>query len=170
MNQDIKLFDEGLEEYPWSVVILENLALLAWICVGTLLTWNLNHTFGIVYFTFSVVMIVFVMRKLLCTRCYYYGKRCHVGWGKISSTFFKQGNIVDFSTCTGSKIPPVLFGSLALVPILTGIILIFKNPALITCILLLFLVLFVVYSSVISRKKSCSLCKMKLICPGSAVK
>ncbi|MFC1533310.1 hypothetical protein ACFL7M_08110 [Thermodesulfobacteriota bacterium] len=169
LNNETKLYDSGLDEYPWSVVISENFALTAWISLGTAISWELNAVIGLVYLIFSVLMILVIMRKLVCTRCYYYGKRCHVGWGKISVLLYKQGDIDKFNSCAGIKIAPVLFASLALIPLIFGVILLIKAPSITYGILMTALILFIVYSSVISRKRSCSICKMKLICPGGSI-
>lgn len=170
MASEINLNNNGLEEYPWSVVIMENLEIAVWIFLGTFLIAGLSEKLGIVYLSTALLMILVIMRKLLCTRCYYYGKRCHVGWGKISAAFFKQGDISEFSACAGSKIAPVFFGLLALVPILSGAIVMFKNPSLTNGIALFLLLAAVIHSSVFSRKKSCGQCKMNLVCPASAAK
>ena len=170
MKGKFQINNEGLEEYPWSVVICENLFFVAWIVMGTILCWKMSLILGVIYLAFSTTMILVVMRKLLCTRCYYYGKRCHVGWGIISAALFAKGDIIEFASCIGSKIPPILFGSLALIPFVISVFSIIRNPSINTGLMIAALVLSVVYSSVVLRKKSCSMCKMKFMCPGCAAK
>jgi len=170
MKNQINLFEEGLEEYPWSVVLIENLVLAIWILLGTILIAQFSLLIGLIYMVSALVMILVVMRKLICTCCYYYGKNCHVGWGKISSLLFKQGKIEEFGTCTGQKVAPILFGLLALIPMIFGFISLLKDFGIDKLVLVILLVASILYSSVISRKKSCQKCKMKLVCPGSAAK
>ena len=164
------LYDDGLKEFPRDIVLTENMTLAAWIAAGTAISWQLSHFAAILYFGYSAIMILFIMRKLVCTRCYYYGRTCHVGWGKLSSLLFKKGDINEFSSCMGMKIAPFFFISLALIPIILGTASLVHKTSILTVILMAVLVILVIISSVFSRKKSCSMCKMKTICPGSAAK
>ena len=170
MESNIKLFDKGLEEYPWSVVIVENMALALWILVGTLISSEFNIIVGWSYLGFALLMIVVILRKMVCTRCYYYGKRCHVGWGYISKILFKKCDTEEFKSCLGIKVAPIVYGTLALIPVILGIITLINKFTMSLLILFLLMISFVIYSSVIARKNSCSKCKMKLLCPGSAAK
>lgn len=47
---------------------------------------------SVLYGVFLGVMLLLVLRKHLCTNCYYYGKRCSTGWGKLSSLMFEKGS------------------------------------------------------------------------------
>jgi len=170
MEKEIALFEEGLNEYTWTTVISENLALAIWILLGSILISQISLITGLAYMLFALVMILVVMRKLICTRCFYYGKRCHVGWGKISSALFKKEEIEKFSTCAGQKIAPVLFGLLAIIPVIFGIISMVSAFSVLKCVLFILMAGAILYSSIFARKKSCEKCKMKLVCPGSAAK
>ncbi|RKY83670.1 hypothetical protein DRP98_06680 [candidate division KSB1 bacterium] len=84
--------------------------------------------------------------------------------------WFKKGDIEEFSTSQGIKIAPLVYGSLSLIPFIILIISILKAFSLIKLLVLVLLVLIGFFSGTISRRKNCVSCKMKLICPGSAVK
>ena len=160
----------GKESFPLSWIIGENLLYLAmWLLAGYLI-WPIWMPFGLpfltIIWTVLVVAIQILLKKHNCSGCYYYGKLCHLGWGKISSAMFKQdgGN-----PKTGMKLslfyiisPPVIF--------LTSLIFaIIKNP---TWVYWFVLVLFVILNvaSFQVRKKGCILCVIKESCPGSAAK
>lgn len=170
MKKEVNLYENGLEEYPWLVVLAENLALAGWILIGAVIAWQFSLLIALSYLGFALTMILVVMRKLVCTRCYYYGKRCHLGWGLISKALFRQGEIVEFESCPGIRFAPIFFGLLAIIPLILGVILLIQSFSFFTAGLQALLLISIIYSSVISRKKSCAPCKMKLICPGSAVK
>jgi len=160
----------GKESFPLSWIIGENLLYLAmWVLAGYLLLpiWT---PFGLPLLTIIwavlVVVIQILLKKHNCSGCYYYDKLCHLGWGKISSAMYKQdsGNLK-----TGMKLslfyilsPPVVF-------LISLIFAIFKNPP---WIYWLTLVLYVILNaaSFPVRKKGCSSCVMRKICPGSATK
>jgi hypothetical protein len=111
-----------------------------------------------------------VLRKLVCTNCYYYGKRCASGWGKLSALMFKQGDIERFNDSVGVKLAPAIYGLLTLVPLVLGTIAAVRDFSVVKVIVLAALLLLGFYSGAISRNKSCSQCKMRDYCRGSLAK
>jgi len=170
MKTEIKIYEQGLEEYPKSGATLGNLVMILWIALGTIACWFFHPLAAWVYLVLAVIMVYIVLRKLVCTNCYYYGKWCSIGWGKLSALFFKKGNIEDFSTSIGIKLAPATYGLLSLIPIILIVISIIWQFTLTKMAVLLLLLLVSFYSGAIGRKKSCTNCKMRLICPGCAVK
>ena len=160
----------GTESFSLVWIIGENLLhLTTWVLAGYLI-WPLWTLFGLPFLTIIWAVLVVVVQILLkkhnCSGCYYYGKMCHLGWGKISSAMFKQnsGNLN-----AGMKLslfyivpPPVIF-------ITALIFAIIKSPVWVYWfIMVLFLILNAV--SFPMRKKGCSLCVIREACPGSAAK
>lgn len=86
----LNLYEQGLEEYPISSIIKGNLAMAAWIALGTIACWFLSPLGAWIFLAFALIMIGIVLRKLLCTNCYYYDKRCSIGWGKLSALMFSR--------------------------------------------------------------------------------
>lgn len=170
MAKRIEIFEEGLEEHPKANVILGNLLMILWITLGTLACWFFNPSVALVFLVFAIIMVYVVLRKLVCTNCYYYGKWCPIGWGKFSAVFFNKGNIEEFSTGIAVKLAPITYGLLAIVPIILIVISVFQQFAVSKIIALVLLLSVSFYSASIGRKKGCAQCKMRLICPGSAVK
>jgi len=165
-KEEKELFQKGLDEYPISTVFVENLFMFLWITVGAFLCWIVVPVVGWVYLAVGLLMILCVMRILVCKNCYYYGKRCHTGWGKLSAIYCQQGELSHF----GGAIVPIFYGSMALFPLVLGIISIVKVFTLIkVCMVIIFLFI-IVMSSFTLRKKSCTICKMKNMCPGCNVK
>ncbi len=83
---------------------------------------------------------------------------------------FKKGDINEFSTSTGLKVAPITYGLLSLIPLILITISVIQDFTIFKIIVLLLLLLISFYSGAINRKKACSNCKMRIICPGSAVK
>lgn len=167
--EEPKLYNGGLEEYSKVDIILENSALIIWIVLGAIALSFFSQIIAIVYVLAALVMIVFVLRKLLCTNCYYYGKWCHVGWGKLAALFFKKGDINKFNTGIGQTLAPATYGLLAIIPIIAIIASVIQEFSALKIGIFLGILLVSGYSGAISRKKSCSMCKMKLNCKGCAV-
>ena len=170
MSGEIKIYKQGLEEYPKSGIIRGNFMMILWIALGTLACWFLYPLVAWIYLAFAVIMVGIVLRKLLCTNCYYYDKKCCLGWGKFSALLFKQGNIDKFSQSVGQKLAPLTYGLLSLVPIILIIISMVNDFLISKLIVFLLILLISFYSGTVNRKKNCAVCKMRLMCAGSAVK
>ena len=169
MGTEIKIYEEGLEEYSKANIIFANFMMLLWIILGTVVCWFFYPLVSWFFLVFAIIMVYVVLRKLVCTNCYYYNKWCSIGWGKLSVLFFKKGDIKNFNRSIGIKIAPMVYGLLSIIPIIFIIISIFQS-FLMSKLVVLILLLLISFYSVVSRKKSCSKCKMRIICPGSAVK
>ncbi len=165
-----ELYKNGFEEYPYSIVISQNLFFLLYFGTGFTGILSLKifeiPLISILYAIFIVVMLLFVLRKHLCTNCYYYGKRCSTGWGKLSSLMFKEksGNYK-----LGIKLAGITWGLATLIPIIGIIISLMLN---FTMYRLILLGLFILLTPInfISHKNSCKRCKMKNICLASMAK
>lgn len=167
-----KLFQEGIEEAKISYVILENVIFIAMIVLGFLLMYPISFkgipVLSILYALFIAAMLLLVLGKHVCTNCYYYGKWCHCGCGKLAkASFSKNSGNHEF----GCKLAILTWIILMLLPIIVKIILIvigkssFKDQL---YLFLPFLILSVI--SLILHKRDCKMCKMRFICPVSAAK
>ena len=167
-----KLYEKGLENYPKATVVLTNVLLFLWFGFAaygmSVLRFAGLPIISIIYLLFAIIMLGFVLRKHLCTHCYYYNKLCGTGWGKLSSRLFKEksGNYE-----LGMKLAGSTWGLLTIVPIIAIPLAMLLNrgflvPGGIT--LTGFLTIMVVNQ--FGRKKGCKQCKMRRICEASAAK
>ena len=165
-----KLCKEGFEDYPIGCVIGQNILFLAYFGIGFIGMLPLR-IFGfpiisVLYTLFLIIMLLFVLRKHLCTHCYYYGKLCSTGWGKLSALMFGK-NSGNYRL--GVKLAGVTWILVTAIPIV-GIILALileYSPSNLT-----FLILFILLTLVnfVSHRKACEKCKMRFICPASMAK
>ena len=165
-----QIYKEGIEQYSLSTVIFNNFLMFIWIALGTICCLFISPYIAFIYLSFTIIMVGFVLRELLCTNCYYYDKYCGLGWGKCTALFFKKGNIEEFSKSSGQKLAPATYGLRTLIPFVLVVASIFKEFTAFKIIVLVLLLLISIYSGTISRKKGCARCKMRDICPGSAAK
>jgi len=167
-----KLYEKGSENYPKPTVVLTNVLLLLWFgfAVYGMSALKLGglSVVSIVYLLFAFLMLGLILRKHLCTHCYYYNKLCGMGWGKLSSCLFKEksGNYE-----LGMKLAGLTWGLLTIIPIIAIPLAMFLHrefsvPGGIS--LTGFLAIMVVNQ--FGRKKGCEQCKMRYICKGSAAK
>jgi hypothetical protein len=170
MQDEPKICEQGLEEYPKSGIILGNVMMLLWIGLGTAACWFFNPLAAYIYFPVALITVFGVLRWLVCTNCYYYGRWCPTGWGKLAALLFAQGSIAKFGTSVGVRLAPVTYGLLSLIPLVLGIIALVTDFTVTELVIVVLLLAVSGYSAVGNRKKSCADCKMRLICPGSAAK
>ena len=168
--EEVKFYKQGLKEYPKSSIFMGNFLMMAWIALGTIACWFFYPLIALIYLAFAVTMVGVVLRKLLCTNCYYYDKWCCMGWGKLSALLFKKGDIKQFNISIGQKLAPLTYGLLTIIPLILIVISIFQEFSISKIVVLIFLLLISFYSGAINRKKTCAKCKMRLICKGCAVK
>lgn len=167
-----KLYENGLENYPKSTVIFTNTLLFFWFGLAaygmSVLKFAGLSVISIIYLLFALIMLGFVLRKHLCTHCYYYDSWCGTGWGKLSACLFKQksGNYE-----LGMKLAGMTWGLLSVVPIIAIPLAMFLHKEFLLyggISLASFLVIMIINQ--FGRKKGCSQCKMRYICTASAYK
>jgi hypothetical protein len=169
-KSEVKIYEQGIEEFGLGSIIFGNLAMLVWIGLGTASCWFFHPIAAWVYLGAAVLMVFVVMRRLVCVNCYYYGKRCPIGWGKLAALMFKQGSVDRFGTSVMIKIAPMVYGLLSLIPLGFIIVALVQDVTVAKIVVLVLLVAMVAYSGSIGRKKGCVNCKMRFACPGCAVK
>jgi hypothetical protein len=142
-----KLYEKGLENYPKLTVFLTNALLLLWFGLAVYGMSKIEFAglpiVSILYLIFMLIMLGFVLRKHLCTHCYYYDSWCGTGWGKLSAYLFIQ------------KSPLAMF--------LHKEFLVSGGVSL-ACFIIIMII------NQFGRKKGCSQCKMRCICKASAYK
>ena len=164
LKEETKTYS-GLERYSLKWIVGQNLFIMVYFGVGFVGLYSLQiwgyPAVAIAYALFIIIMLAVVLRKHLCTNCYYYGKRCNTGWGLLSSYMFKKhsGNY-EF----GIKLANIVWGFVAIVPIVGMIISLLFNFSIIELFLLgLFIILTCI--NLIIHQKACVRCKMKHTCP-----
>ncbi|MBN2010643.1 hypothetical protein JW960_14955 [candidate division KSB1 bacterium] len=159
----------GRNSFSILWIISENtLYISIWILAGFLLVpvWQFaGISILTIVWAAIVISIQLALKKHNCSGCYYYDKRCHLGWGKISSALFEQDS--------GS---PELAQKLSLFYIVSPplIAIVSISYALVEKASIGFLgmiVLYIVLNAITFpvRRKGCAVCAMRATCPGSSV-
>ena len=170
MEKEVRLNEKGFEKYPMSRIILGNIIMLLWLFIGTIAVWFISPLLAAGFLIVAIILVYIILRKVVCTNCYYYDKWCSMGWGKLAAALFKQGKIEEFNDSIGIRLAPVIYGLLTIFPIILIIISIVLLVDYYKIGVLVLLLFFAWYSSGISRKSACRNCKMNTSCKGSAVK
>jgi len=154
------------EDYPVAIVICSNLvSLLIW-AIGAFLLFRFSLILAIGYALF-ILILEFRLVSGHCVDCYYYGKTCAFGKGRLSSLFFKRGSPEKFSrmTITWKDIVPDFL--VFLIPVLVGILHLIREFS--WTILILVIALFLLGflgNALVRGKLACRYCKQREIgCP-----
>lgn len=81
----------SFENFPWWMVIICNAVGLAVYAVGLYLMTRLGMVWGVLYAAYCV-WVEWRIISGSCRYCYYFGKRCGFGKGRVCSWFFSQGS------------------------------------------------------------------------------
>ncbi|MCD6523322.1 MAG: hypothetical protein J7K68_06320 [Candidatus Diapherotrites archaeon] len=150
-------------EYERYWALITNVNLLVVLGIGFIGISLFNSVLAYLYLLGSLLVVYIVLRKEICTHCYYYGKWCSTGWGKLSAMLFrkKSGNYE-----LGAKIAGVTWPVIMGVPLIA---MIYENivgfSAYIFGLTMSYILLVLIFMVV--HKKACCLCKMKNKCFGS---
>lgn len=154
------------ENYPATTVIVSNLVpLVIWV-TGAFILSKIGLPWALLYLLF-VLALEFRLVSGHCRDCYYFGKTCAFGKGRISAIFFRRGNPAQFSQVQMSWkdiLPDFL---VILVPVIAGIALLIQefSGAILLSVLVLLLFGFA-GNAFVRGHLACRYCKQReLGCP-----
>ena len=154
------------DNYPFWIVLLSNLLSIIIYGLGFYIMFRLSWMIAVVYLLYILAQEVRLIRNH-CTSCFYYGKTCGFGKGRLSALIFKQGDPAKF--CQNNftwkdLIPDILVWTL---PILVGIVVLILQFSLSILLAMILLFLFSSFGNQFIRGSlTCKYCKqMELGCP-----
>lgn len=156
----------NFENYPLKSVLVSNLVSISIYLLGFLIILKSGLVFSLFYLVF-ILAFEFRLIRYHCTNCYYYGKICGFGKGRISAWFFKKGDPAKFCNrdlTWKNMIPDML---ITLIPFIVGIVmLILDFNFFILAALIVILVLTSMGNGFVRGSLTCNHCKQKeLGCP-----
>ena len=117
---------ECYENFPFRIVLLSNAVALSIYILGVYILGQLGVLFVIFYVLYCLWVEMNVLLKS-CMNCYYYGKVCAFGRGKLCSWIFRKGEpqkFVEREVSWRQIIPDML---VLIFPLIGGIVLLFEN-------------------------------------------
>ncbi len=114
------------ENYPAGIIALANFVSLSIYAIGLLIIAQLGIVWAILYLAFCVWIEISLYRGS-CVNCYYYGKFCALGRGKICALLFRKGDPMKFISRrpTWRDILPEILVSL--IPLVAGVIVLVQH-------------------------------------------
>ncbi|NVM54858.1 MAG: hypothetical protein HWN66_14235 [Candidatus Helarchaeota archaeon] len=160
--------DSCYENYPSWIPILSNSVSISIYIIGAYILLGFGILWSILYLIYCLVMEILVLKRS-CVHCYYYGKICAFGRGKLCSKLFKKGDPQKFIEREISWLDLLPDFMVIIIPIVSGIILLILNFSWILLILLILtFILFFVGTAAIRGSLACKHCKQReLGCPAA---
>jgi hypothetical protein len=156
------------EQSPTRIVVAANLLSFFIYLTGVFLLYQVGIVWAILYLIF-IILLEFRLLSRHCVDCYYYGKTCAFGKGKLSSRIFPKGMPERFNrqSMTWKDIIPDFLA--ILIPVLAGIdllVIAFRWIILLLTILLVILGFF--GNAFVRGQLACRYCRQKKIgCPAA---
>ena len=125
---------------------------------------------GLIWLALYVLFILFLEYKLIskhCIDCYYYGKTCAFGKGKLSALLCKKGEAKKFVKIKVTWKDLLLDFMVSLIPIIVGIILlVIKFDWIILLLIIILLALGFAGNAFVRGQLACKYCKQRRLgCP-----
>jgi len=114
------------KSYPGWIVLLCNLVSAAIYAIGATILAGFGILVSVFYLLYCLWLEIRVLRKS-CANCYYYGKVCGTGKGKLCAMFFKKGDpqaFVEEEATWADVLPDFL---VSVFPLVGGIILLIRD-------------------------------------------
>ena len=155
------------ENYPIGSVILVVIFSILIYIIGAYILLKLSVWLLILYLIYCVWCESRVLKKS-CINCYYYGKRCCFGRGKLCSLLFKKGNTKNFMKKKISWLDILPDFLVAIFPIIGVVALLIINFNWAILILSIVLIILFFVGTPIIRGYSCKYCRQREIgCPAA---
>ena len=159
MNSQVVRFDR----YPLAIAILENSVWFSIYALGSVLFLQLETWTAGAFAAYCVLSMYLVIPKLICTHCSYFGSICHSGQGRIASLLFTKSDQTTFSAHFRSM---TLAAPVFLAPLIAGLALtLIRFSWQILGTTLVFGVLALWCSRMVTLRLGCPHCKQQPICP-----
>jgi hypothetical protein len=156
----------SFENFPWWMVLVCNAVGLAIYAIGFCLMTRLGILWGVVYAAYCVWVEWRILSRS-CRYCFYFGKRCGFGKGRVCSWFFRKGSEQTLCTKRITWLDVVPDFMVTLVPLGVGITMLIRDFSLLALFLIIVLVfLGSVGTALVRRQLACKYCRQReLGCP-----
>jgi hypothetical protein len=129
------------ENFPLRIVIISNLVSILIYTSGLVITLSLSWIAAILYVSYIMILEYRLLSKH-CINCYYWGKTCGFGKGRVSSLICRKGDSSGFSAKTFNWVDMIPDLLVTLIPLMIALFLMivnFRIILLIATLLIIFL-------------------------------
>lgn len=153
------------ESYPVSLLALRALFGLAEAIMAVYIIFDFYNIFAYLYASYLAIAITIILPLARCTRCYYYGKVCHICWGKVASFLYPKGKEELFRENFKYS---VFLHPVWIIPLLLGLVQMARLRDLRTLLIFaIYLIVLFISRRFLQWRAGCRWCHQRLFCPGA---
>ena len=161
---------KSYENFPLWIPFIAILVSVINYSIGAVILSGFGIIFSILYLFYCLGAELLVIIRS-CKDCWYYGKICGLGKGKIAPLFIKKGDTKKFADRDISMVHMIPDFLVVILPLLGGVMLLLLDFSILVLLLMVVLiVLFFGGTAFIRGTFACKYCKQKDIgCPADAI-
>jgi len=154
------------ENFPVWIVLLSNLVALSIYAIGAYILAGFGSLFSFLYLFYCLWIEIRIL-KGSCVGCFYYGKLCGLGRGKLCPFLFRRGDPRKFAEKEASWSMMLPDFIVLLLPLIGGIILLITEfEWLLLAMLAMLAILSFAGNAIIRGSLACKYCRQREIgCP-----
>jgi hypothetical protein len=168
------------DAYPKHVIIIRWIILIAAFALGIYILSGIKDLFGVVYVIYSLIALTLILPLSRCVSCFYHGKLCNTGWGKVAAYLFPKGmnHVVDtkgMNHMIHAKVDEskyvehynyaILLHLLWLIPLLGSFFQLLRKRGMIVLILFIAYLFILLLEKIVLKKLACKRCHQREFCP-----
>jgi uncharacterized membrane protein YccF (DUF307 family) len=163
MNDNDKTFEPAFyENYPKHIIAIRWLILLIAFALGIYVLLDLHYMLAIVYILYSLIALTLILPLSRCVSCFYHGKFCNTGWGRVAFYLFKKG---DESKYVDHYNYAIFLHLLWLVPLLIALLQLVRKRNILALSILVTYLFILFLEKIVLKKLCCKRCHQKEFCP-----
>lgn len=148
--------------YPKHVIIIRWIILGVAFVLGIYILSDIKEMLGVVYVVYSLIALTLILPLSRCASCFYHGKVCNTGWGKVAAYLFPKGDESQFVAHYGYAI---FLHLLWLIPLLASFFQLLRNRDLMALIIFFSYLFILLVERVTLKKLACTRCHQREFCP-----
>lgn len=154
----------GKTRFPSALIIVKWIFGLAEIGGGVYIMIMFHNMLGILYAVYAAVAGALILPLSSCVSCYYYGKSCHCGWGRIASLLYDKNANNNFKS---NFVYRIFCYPVWAVPFLASLMNLARGRNLLWLIIFAsFTLIVIINHRLLMKYPACKPCLQRFDCPG----
>jgi len=150
------------DSYPKSVIVIRWIILVAAFALGIYILTNIKQLLGLAYIIYSLVVLTLILPLSRCSSCFYHGKACNTGWGKVAAYLFPKG---DESKFVRHYDYAIFIHLLWIIPLLASLFQLVRLRNLLALVVFGLYLFILLIEKITLKKLACSRCRQREFCP-----
>jgi membrane-bound metal-dependent hydrolase YbcI (DUF457 family) len=148
--------------YPKPVILIRWIILGAAFALGIYFFWSFHPALGLAYVIYSLIALTLILPLSRCASCFYYGKACNTGWGRVAAYLFPKG---DETKYVENYSYAIFLHLLWILPLLASLAQLARRRSVLALILFGAYLLVLLMDKITLKRLACARCHQREFCP-----